>query len=92
MSRYARRTDANNAAIVQALRQVVEHVFEVRVAQPAGCPDLFVWSPRFQRWVGQELKADKGKLSPEQQRLVDLGAVQVVRTPEQALRAIGALG
>lgn len=83
------RRDQNEAQILKTLRRFVLHVYEVRTARPAGCPDLFVWSRG--TWHGLECKSEKGRLSVEQQRLVDLGAVVVVRTPLEALAAIGVI-
>ena len=81
------RRDANESEVLRALRQVTLHVYQVRTALPAGCPDVFVWACG--AWHGLEVKSERGKLSAEQQRLVEIGAVSVVRTPLEALEAIG---
>ena len=84
------RRDTTERAIVQALRQVGAVVIHVLRAAQKGAPDLFVCFRG--RWIAIETKARAGKLSPEQQQLVTDGLVHVVRTPEEALRAVGAIG
>lgn len=52
-----------------------------------GTPDLFVW--HCGHWYALEVKSPKGTLSEEQKELVDIGAVQVVRSVDDALGALG---
>jgi hypothetical protein len=86
----AANCDSNQAAIVDALRTVgasVQHLHTLG----QGVPDLLV------AWHGRnhllEVKSPKGGLNEMQRKWHELwrGEVHVVRTPEEALRAIGVL-
>ena len=55
----------------------------------AGCPDLFVWCPRRDGWIGLECKTDHGPLRREQAALLAAGMIVVVRTIEAAFDAVG---
>jgi len=57
-----------------------------RTANTPGTPDLFVW--RAGRWTALEVKSPSGKLTAKQSALVESGAVHVVRSVEEALRAV----
>ncbi len=81
----ARRRDASEGAIVDALKQVGATVIQI---SGKGAPDLFVCY-RGQMW-GAEVKSGKGTLTEAQK---DLGAGRlwpIWRTPEEALKTIGA--
>lgn len=87
---YAANVDGNQKPIVAALRKVGASV-ELIHREGRGVPDLLVgWRSRNHLL---EVKSEKGKLNELQ---VDWhaswrGTVHVVRSPEEALRAIGAL-
>lgn len=81
----AKRTDANQAAIVQALRKVGATV------QRHGCPDLLV---AYHGHIAVlEVKSAKGTLTKDEARWWDAwqSDVQIVRSEDEALRAIGAI-
>ena len=83
-----RKPDANEAAIVTALRKLGATV--VRLESPlAGVPDLAVGFRG--RWHLMEVKTAKGPLSEAQQtwHASASAPVAVVRSVEQALAAIG---
>ena len=87
----AARADENQPVIVAALRKVGATVFSLhRVG--AGCPDLLIGF-RGSTFL-LEVKEEKGALTLPQLRFMwewNGDEVKVVRTVEQALRAIGAL-
>lgn len=61
--------------------------------QDAGCPDAIVTRPEWgAMWLGIETKYGKGRLSPAQKALNDLGCTRVIRSVEQALAALEAVG
>ena len=88
LSRYAKKRDLSEPAIVAALEAAGAIVF--RIDRPV---DLLVgWG---QRWVLIECKTGKRRASPEQ--TATLGRcyahalpIYLVRSPEDALQAIGA--
>jgi len=87
-TRYAAKTDANQAEIVAALRAVGASVLVLsRVGQ--GVADLAVGIRGETFFL--EVKTDKGKLTPREQEFMEgwRGHYAIVRTPEEALRAIG---
>jgi Holliday junction resolvase len=82
LHRRAPRRDLNEGPIVDALRKIGCRVIQ---HSGAGEPDLFVhWSGD---WVALEVKQAKGKLTKAQQ--VDTRGVQVVRSLDEALGALG---
>ena len=86
--RWAAKTDANQAEIVAALRDAGASVLVLsRVGQ--GCADLAA-GVRGETFF-LEVKTDAGKLTPREQEFMDewRGHYAIVRTPEEALRAIG---
>jgi hypothetical protein len=90
MTYWAAKTDANQAEIVQALRDVYCSVLLLhRVGQ--GCPDIAVGYQGSVYFL--EIKTDKGKLTPREQEFMDgwRGHYAIVRTPDEALRAIGVI-
>ena len=88
--RWAAKTDRNQAEIVAALRQVGASVLVLsRVGQ--GCADLAAGIRGMTFFL--EVKTDKGKLTENEQKFMDewRGHYAIVRTPEEALRAIGVM-
>ena len=55
-------------------------------ANTPGTPDLFVWHEG--KWTALEVKSPDGRLTAKQSALVESGAVHVVRSVEDALRAV----
>ena len=51
-----------------------------------GLPDLFVTRKGRTSWMGIEIKGEKTPVSPEQQRLVDLGYSCIVRSLDEAIK------
>jgi hypothetical protein len=80
LKRWAARRDANEEPIVQALRRCGAEVWFI---SGAGAPDLLV-KYRNRIYAG-EVKTATGKLRASQ------GAFPVWRTPDEALREIGAI-
>ena len=88
--RLAARTDANQKEIVEALRAVGASVLVLsRVGQ--GCADLAVGIRGHTYFL--EVKTDSGKLTPAEQEFMQMwrGHYAIVRTPDEALRAIGVI-
>jgi hypothetical protein len=88
---YAKKVDANQAQIVEALRAAGASVTDLsRFGH--GVPDLLVGYNR--RVYLLEVKSADGKLTPAEERWQNewRGQSAVVRTVEQALYVIGALG
>ena len=91
--RYNPAPDANQPAIVAALRKAGYHVIDV--SGPFSTGDLFVWGYDVAEdrmcWRLLEVKTPEGKLTPEQREFMAAhpGAVQLARTPEEALSAFG---
>ena len=88
--RWAAKVDANQAEIVAALRQVGASVLVLsRVGQ--GCADLAAGIRGMTYFL--EVKTDKGKLTPSEIDFMEMwrGHYAIVRTPDEALRAIGVL-
>jgi len=94
MRHYARQVDANQTAVVEALRRVgalVQHLHTVG----GGCPDLLV-GYRGKLWL---LEVKDGRKPPSERRLNDAEAawharwagypVVTVTSPLDALKAIG---
>lgn len=88
----AKRVDGNQRAIVDSLRQVGCSVLDLSPIGH-GCPDLLVGHPATGRLRLLEVKNPQGK-----NRVNDLqrqwhegwpGLVAIVRSPEEALRAMG---
>lgn len=86
LARYAKKRDGNEAPIVQALRKAGATVW--LLDRPV---DLLVGYGG--RLTALEVKTDRGRLTDEQAAICQFNdlPVYVVRTPEDALRAIGAL-
>ena len=88
--RWDAKTDANQPAIVQALRDAYCSVLPLhRLGQ--GCPDLAVGYQG--RTYFMEIKTDKGKLTPAEKEFMDTwrGHYAIVRTVDEALKAIGVM-
>ena len=88
--RLAAKVDRNQAAIVADLRAVGASV-ESLARVGAGVPDLLVGF-RGSNWL-LEVKVGKAELTPDQQAWHPTwrGQVAVVRSADEALRAIGAI-
>lgn len=86
----ARRVDANQYLVTQALRQAGATVQPIHTVGQ-GCPDLLVGFRDCNYLL--ELKDGRGKLNDREREWHAgwKGQVTIVRTPEQALEAIGAI-
>lgn len=84
--RRAARTDKTQSAIVAALRKAGCQVTSL-AAIGKGVPDLLVH--RAMRLWLLECKTGSGDLTPAQRAWHALWPVHVVRSPEEALRAVG---
>ncbi|GAG28505.1 unnamed protein product [marine sediment metagenome] len=87
----ARRVDANQTEIVEALRAIGASVFLLH-AVGCGCPDLLVGFRGANYLL--EIKADRyAKLTPAEHRFFDSwnGYASIVRTVDEALEEIGAI-
>lgn len=79
--------------IVAALRAAGRTVLRVGqrrcdlAGSDAGVPDLLLWCPARQSWLGLEAKTAQGRLSVAQRALVEAGMVIVIRSVEDALEA-----
>ena len=84
------RTDANHAEIVAALRKA-GYTVQSLAAVGAGCPDLLVGVTGANLLM--EVKAPKGKRNALQERWAEAwgGTVHVVRSVEDAFKAIWAV-
>jgi hypothetical protein len=58
------------------------------VFQSKGIPDLLVGAPGWRMLAGIEFKTARGRVSPEQQALVDLGVVSIARSPSDVYHVI----
>lgn len=90
VKRYAAKRDSNETEIIAALHSVGASVAQISAK---GLPDLLVG------WRGKtflmETKTRRGKLTPSQQQFIaawDGAPVVVVRSIDDALKAIGAIG
>ena len=77
---------------VQALRklgfEVVVTSNRMRTANTKGTPDVFVFKYKGGRgWLALEVKAPSGKVSKEQSRLEEHGAVTVCRSVDEMVEA-----
>jgi len=84
--RRAAKRDANEGPIIDALLAVGAYV------QQADFVDLVVGF-RSRNYL-LEIKQENGRLTPRQEKLLAEwpGQYAIVRTPEEALRAVGAIG
>ena len=87
MPRWAARTDANQAEIVEALR-AAGAVVEVTSRVGQGFADLVV-GKHGRVWF-MEVKTDKGKLTEAEREFMDRwhDNYVIVRTPEEAIEVI----
>ena len=85
----ARRVDANHGDIRDGLRQCGVYVIDTHELG-GGFPDLVAWTPQ-RGWRLLEVKTLRGRLTPDEKALHDScpGPIDVVRTLEQALQAMG---
>ena len=84
--RPRQRLDANHSEILAALRRVTNAVSLAAVG--GGCADLLA-KHRDGHLVLIELKSPDGRISPSQRRFAERWPVVVVRTSDEALRAVG---
>ncbi len=90
MSRYARKVDNNQSDIIAVLEKAGCEVTDMSVAGN-GFTDLFVTRAGIHYPI--EIKGRYGKLTPAQVRFhAKHQPVHTVRTPEQALEAVGLIG
>ena len=84
------KVDANQAAIVKALRQVGMSVLSL-APMGKGCPDLLVADDDSYFLI--EVKGPKGKLTDDQVAFIAdwKGAVHIARTVDDALTIVGVL-
>lgn len=82
LARYAKKRDRNEPDIISALESAGAEVWVLD--RPV---DLLI---RFRsQWHLMEVKTDKGRLTDEQEKFVTSTGCPVVRTPMDALKAIG---
>jgi len=88
--RVAAKVDANQAAIVKALRQVGVSVQSLATIGK-GCPDILA-AKGDKVWM-IEIKGPKGKLTPDQVEWIGKwkGRVDIIRTVDEALVLVGVL-
>ena len=86
--RTAAKVDANQAAIVQALREVGMSVLSL-ARMGKGCPDLLVADDDSYFLI--EVKGPKGKLTPDQEAFISdwRGVVHIARSVDDALHIVG---
>lgn len=87
--RTAAKRDANEPEIIEVLRSAGAQVWQL---SEEGIPDLLV--TKNGQTILMEVKMPKGKLTPAQEKFHaewNGGSVFIVRSPEEALKAIGAL-
>jgi hypothetical protein len=83
--RHAARTDANQADIVKALRDIGITVEYIKLPV-----DLMLWVPRRQQCELMEVKMPDGRLTKDQVEFISRwpGPVHVVHTIQEALEAV----
>lgn len=84
LSRRNAKRDTVERAIIEALEATSAVVFQL---SGAGVPDLLVGYRG--RWIPLEVKSKTGTLTSAQVRTHGLYGYPIVRTPEEALQAIG---
>jgi hypothetical protein len=84
LSRYAKKRDANEAGIVRALRKAGAKVW--LLDRPV---DLLVFYMGL--FTVLEVKTKKGKLTKDQELMVQQTGLLIVRDEIEALRAVGVL-
>ena len=89
--RYAAKVDANQSLIVETLRLAGYTVCSMH-AVGGGFPDLIVSKRGTNNMWLLEVKTAKGRLTKREREWIDAwGApVHIVRSPEEALEAVGA--
>lgn len=88
--RRAAKVDANQEQIVSALRAAGISVVSL-ASLGRGVPDILA-AKEGEAWL-IEIKGPKGTLTPDQMAWISnwRGVVHVIRTPDEALRLVGAL-
>ena len=84
--RPRQRLDANHSTILADLQLVTNAISLASVG--GGCPDILARHRRG-TLVLMEVKTAQGRLSPDQERFAERWPVVVVRTSDEALRAVG---
>lgn len=84
--RRAHKVDANQPEIVKALERAGVQVHSL-APLGGGAPDLLAY--RAGRFYLLEVKGAQGSLTPAQRVWHALWPVTVVRSPEEAMRAVG---
>jgi len=89
MPRLRAKTDQNQAAIVQALREAGCSVQPLHQLGH-GIPDLLVATPSGETLL-VEVKSAKGSLTPEQVKWMSRwqGRVEIIRDPDEISRLLG---
>ena len=89
---HSGKVDANQSAIVAALREVRCGVLSL-ASLGGGVPDTLVWSPYTRSYAVHEVKGLDGELTDDQERWHAAwpGPILIVRTVDEALRAVGAM-
>lgn len=83
-----RRRDANHKAICKALEAAGARVFDLS-GVGGGCPDIAVLKPNKRDVVLMEIKTDTGALKKTQERTLMDWPVNIVRSVDDALSAVG---
>jgi DNA-binding transcriptional regulator PaaX len=80
-----KRVDGNQTAIVSALRRT-GWLVQSLAGLGFGVPDLMVYHRATDRMLLLELKTARGRITPQQRRLLDEGwPILIVRSVEEAL-------
>jgi hypothetical protein len=89
--RRASRVDGTHRELFDAARKlgfVVVETFQVG----GGCPDGFVFLPAWQLWLAVEVKTDKGKLTPAQEKLHAQASITIWRNYDDVLSSLALKG
>ena len=89
MNRFARKVDTTQSDIVDALERIGCEVTDTSGAG-WGIPDLIVTRAGVNYLL--ECKSMRGKLTPAQIKFHFKHVVHIVRTPEEAIEAVGLIG
>lgn len=86
--------DSNQAQIAQALRRIGYVVWDI--SPLPGLCDIAVCGldmrSNSEAWKLFEIKTDEGRVSPEQQEMIDAGMVVLARSVLDVLQAFGRMG
>ena len=83
----AKRADATQPAIVEALRKIGAWVLHLHTVGQ-GCPDLLIWNRG--RYLFLECKVPGETINKQQAEFIATcpGEIHVVRSPEEAIEAV----